>query len=86
MVNTLNSDSKLYVLGIEDPDQGNPTMVTYSVPNLEPSTTYYFHIKSSNTNDEGNTESDWAETNGTTKGKYLSSVDRLWLKKTECVF
>ena len=55
-------------------------MVTFSVPNLDPDTTYYFLIKSSNTNDDGNTESDWVETNGTTKGKCFSSVDRLRLK------
>ena len=55
--------------GIRDPDaKNNPVEITYSVDGLDPQTKYYFQIKASNINDDGDTESDWTSTQGETLG------------------
>ena len=55
---------------IEDPGHEVPTEVTVSIPNLEPSTSYFFRIQATNENEVGETESEWTVTNGTTKGRF----------------
>jgi len=76
-----DSDYTDVAKGIRDPDaKNNPVEITYSVDELDPQTKYYFQIKATNINEEGETESEWTDAEGQTLEQPSAEITSLKIR------